>query len=376
MPHYSSQYVLLLSLAVATYSCSASDGIQANPSRALYVVEDITTGKGGGGVDIRALVRLKLDRDRLTMETLLSRDQRFFSHFGGHRIALDRFVVTKYGGVIDIEAKEVINDVHDGELLGVEDRKVIYRIKNSLVRLNGLFSFDLNTRRVEKVEKGLHWDSPGEKSADRTMSVHSESGRVIWLHQIGKPPTELGRDFGFTYSRLASLSEGVPCLWLDGERILTVQTNHKLVVVNIHGVVQPFVEVKGAPGEVFTAPSLWRDKQERVIYSCGDKDFLIDVQKKKASPLERFFLGYGFEASVATDKENRRTVYHEGKAIGQWVFEPAYGQTARGVVAFPYVRPQKSINLASPHGVAVWDARVGDWRTVEMSVNSLIGWSK
>ncbi len=61
--------------------------------------------------------------NKLVRETLVSRDQRFFGHFGGHQIALGRFIVTSYGGVIDIQAKKVILDEQDGKLLGLEEEK-------------------------------------------------------------------------------------------------------------------------------------------------------------------------------------------------------------------------------------------------------------
>src|SRR5262249_18731704 len=112
---------------------------QADSAPALYAIEDITSDRGV--VETRNLVRLSIDRDnKLVKESLLSRDQRFFGHFGGHRIALGRFIVTKFGGIIDIQARKVINDEQDGELLGLEDGKAMYRIDNSR-RESGLFSF-------------------------------------------------------------------------------------------------------------------------------------------------------------------------------------------------------------------------------------------
>jgi hypothetical protein len=308
--------------------------------------------------------------NKLVRETLLTKDQRFFGHFGGHRISLGRFIVTHYGGVIDIQARKVINDEEDGEVLGLEDGKVVYRINNSS-RSSGLFSFDLKERKVAKVKNGGHWDLPGLKSPDKTMSIETEDTKdgVIWLHRPGQAPKELGKGFGFTYSRIASrFGKGATPLWLDGERILAVKTNRKLAILTTQGTVEKSIEIKDAPAEVLLPPRLWRDQQGRVIYYCGRKYFQIDVPKGVASPLKRRSLGHGFEASVADDGKQRHSVYYEGKAIGEWAFDPGESVTAPGLVAIA--------DLSLPHGVAVWNKRAGDWRTIEMSVNDLIGWSK
>jgi hypothetical protein len=121
---------------------------------------------------------------------------------------------------------------------------------------------------------------------------------------------------------------------------------------------------------------LWRDKQGKIIYSCGTEDSLIDVPDRVASPLKSYSLGHGFEASIAVDKERRRSVCYGGKAIGQWVFNPHEAMTAPGLLAFAYVRPSEDANLGSPDGIAVWSPRAGVWQTIKMWVNDLIGWSR
>jgi hypothetical protein len=353
----------------------ATSAAQARSPPGLYIIENKCSDEGV--IKTRNLVRLSFDRDgKLAKETLLSKDQRFFSNFGHHRIALGRFIVTPDCGIIDIPARKVIHDEQDGVFLGLENGKVVYRVDNDL-RLTGLFSFDLNTRKFGKINSRQHWDLPGVKSPDKTMSVESAPDGVIRLYRLGKAPKELGKGFYFTYSVVASpTGEGVPCLWLDAERILTVWTNSKLVMLTTQGAVEEFAEVKGAPMEVLSPPRLWLDKRARTIYSFGWKDFLIDVRSQTASALKNFALGHGFEASIVTDKKGRRTVYHDGKAIGQWVFDPYQTETAPGLVAFGYVTPAEDANVGYPDGVAVWNTEVGDWRTIEIRVSKVIGWAK
>jgi hypothetical protein len=187
--------------------------VSADPSTALYVIEDI-----GGVVETRSLVRLSFDREKkLVKETLLTKDQRFFGHFGGHRLALDRYLVTSYCGIIDIQTCKVINDEQNGSLLGIEGGKVFYRYPASGYHFDTsgqVFSYDLNEGKLEKVKAGGYWDLPGTISPHKSMSVTQESKQVL-LHQAGKEPRELAEDFGYTQSMLASLASYVRPLWLD-----------------------------------------------------------------------------------------------------------------------------------------------------------------
>jgi hypothetical protein len=355
--------------------------VQADSSPVLYVIENVASDRGL--IETRNLVRLSMDlENKLVRETLVSEDQGFFGHTGGARIALGRFIVTKYGGVVDIQGRKVIHDDDRARVLGIEDGKVVYCIPalqpsdfGGSSDLSGLFSFDLNERKVAKVEKGSHWDLPGTKSPDKTMSiVNTFSGRHrLYLHRLGKTPHELAKGARITYSDYASPSFGAtPCLWLDGERILVGQTNRKLVTITTQGSVEKSIEVKDAPAEVISPPTLWRDAQGKVIYSCGDEDFLIDVPNGVGSPLKSYSLGQGFDASVAVDKDERRSVSRDGKTIGQWAFNPREAVTAPGLLALPYVRLSKVTASEYLAGIAVWNTRVGDWQTIEMSVNDLM----
>ena len=346
---------------------------QADGSRAVYLIENVPTQ---GLVLARNLVRLSSDgKGRLVSEVLLTQDQRFFGHDGGHRLVQERFVVTNFGAVIDIRSKKVIHDEQYGRLLGLDGEKVIYRVDNAN-RPNGIFAFDLKERKVSRVAKEGSWGLPGVKSPDQTMSVESTFDALM-LHQVGQAPKELGKGFHVSYSPLSStFGPSVP-LWLDGQRLLAVQANNKLAVMTTQGVVEQVIEVKGAPAAVVSTPTLWVDKQKRVIYSCGGGYFLANVENKTTSPLERIALGHGFEASVDTDQQRRHTIYHEGKAIGQWACNPwREAEAAPGLLAFAYEPPGANAFLSQPSGVAVWDARVGDWRVHKMWVNDLIGWSK
>src|SRR4051812_29787967 len=93
--------------------------VSAAPPPSLFVIQDLPDP--GGSVARRALVRVRLDPDHhCFVETIVTKDQRFFGHFGGHYLWDDRYVATRSGGVIDISSQRVIHDFQDGSLLGFE----------------------------------------------------------------------------------------------------------------------------------------------------------------------------------------------------------------------------------------------------------------
>jgi hypothetical protein len=349
--------------------------LQAEAPTALYLIENIVGAQGTASTE--NLVRISFDRDhKLVKETLLVNPRGLVGYFGSYQLVLNRFVVTSCGAVIDIPTRKVIHGEMRGEYLGLDGSKVVYRIPDPSPD-SGIYAFDLKTHRVGKLDPPGHWALPGVKSPDKKMSVSGDIDWVVRLHRLGREPREMGKGFGFRYLDIAApAGTGVPCLWLDNERILTLKTNSELVILSPQGAVEKFAEVKGAPAGVLSPPRLWTDPRGRVIYSCGAKEFLLDLRAKNASPLEKYALGHGFEASVAVDKKGRYTVYHEGKVIGQWIFYPFWAQTAPGLIAFAYVQPGEFPNLSDPEGVAVWSARAGDWRTAHLRVGKLVGWGK
>lgn len=355
-------------------AASASGGRAAPPAGtapALYFVENIATD---GMVLTRGLVRLSLGADgRLVKETVLARDQRFFGHFGGHAILPgDRFLATAYGGVIDLADGKVIHDEQDGKLLGFDGGCVVLRMDNAN-RDPGTSAFDTATRSLRKLDRPGRWDLPGAISPDGAKGVHQGFDGILRLYRVDGTTKDLARTFRIDHSPLSSsLSQEVPCLWLDDRRILTQEANGRLVVVDVDGKVERLLAIPGAP-EVVTPPRLKRDPRGRIIYTCGGDDHVIGVGARSAVPLEWYALGHDFEASVKADGLHRHEVRHAGRSIGAWKFSPHEAETAPGLIAFPFV--VIGDNLGYPEGVAVWSLGTG-WQSVKLWPNDLVGWTE
>ncbi|HKA07024.1 MAG TPA: hypothetical protein VKD71_07180 [Gemmataceae bacterium] len=347
---------------------------------ALYVIE----APGGLGTkDAQSIIRLSFDREnKLANEIILTKKSALVFESGGHQIVAGRFMVIRGGCIVDLKSRKVLNEESEGHVLGVEDGKVVYRVDHES-RTKELFAFDVRTHELHTITAGTHWDLPGEKSPDKSMSVSSHEDGDIRLHQLGQATRIIAEKCSSELlpGRARMDPNWLPCLWLDGKRILTIQSNQKLVTLTIDGVMDNLVKIEEMPKTLCFPPGLWRDEKGRVIYSGYHperhwKHFLIELGAKTASPLSKLPLGHGFEASVSEDKKRRREVYHNGKVVGQWVFDEFGTCTAPGLIAFEYAEVKDGKSVGETDGVAVWSERLRDWRTIKMRVGSVVGWAK
>ena len=301
-------------------------------AKVLYLVEYVRTDNEDKNVD--RLIRATLAPDgRLTKEVIFTARRYFFGDPGQARVINKRYVVTQYGGVIDAkEGRLLVDQGYGGELLGLEGGKVIYRVHDlraprldqkdskEVAEKFGDWSFDLaKGTRARPAEK--HWALQGTVSPDRSKAVYWGGRGTLWLDLGNGVPQQLGKDFAVTSNKHAETSFELrpPVVWLDNERILTQQGNGKLVLVDMTGAVTPVCEIGGAPA-VNDSPRLTRDPNNRIIYRCGRAEYVIDVEKKSAAPLEEYDLGHGFETPVETGPRGFRTIYFEGQAVGTAVF--------------------------------------------------------
>jgi hypothetical protein len=391
---------------------------------AVYLVENVNTP--GKGALTRNLVRITFASDGTLEKTVvLTVDQRFFGHSGGHQIVDGRFVVTKYGGVIDLQTGTVIHDMDWGDLLGVENGRIFYSASN-MRHDRGYFTFDLRTGTESKLLAPGKWGMPGLRSPDQTMSIRQEyrktgnalgPGGVTLLEMMSltnpyldvlppaglfgsgssRPTKELGDgEYKFELSRASADAfmpnrSQHPFLWLDNQQILTQRRNGELLVLNVDGSTHDLVEIPVAKQEPpLSAPRLIRDPDGRIIYTIGiwhetgemrgDKklresvstDFIIDVATRVATPTSRRSLGFGFAISLTEDAEGVRTIYKDDAEIGQWKCVPYQIAAAPGLIAVLYRDP--AARYGDLKGVAIWSKTEGIWQTVSMWPNDLIGW--
>jgi hypothetical protein len=380
--------VVGLSAAVALslgYLTRAGD--RARPldaeGKALYVVELVRSGKTADKAD--RLIRVALGRDgKLVPETVLTANAGFLGDPSKARIADARYVITQFGGVVDAKEGRIIHDQKDGYLLGVEKDRVVYRLYDPYspnlkaipaperVEQFGVFEFNLQTRTRARPE-AKHWYLGGIKSPDQSKAIAQSCWDELYLNDVDGTQRKLAEGKKVTVSKYRALGQFEirrPVLWLDNERVLTQEANGRLVTLNTKGEVERVCEIAGVPA-VLDAPRLWRDPKGRIVYSCGRAEYVIDMERKTASPLEEYALGHGFETTVETGVRGLHELYFEGKSIGVGLFSPQEARTAHEVIAIRDLG-----DMGSRRSVSVLWTKLGfQWRSFDMDYGGIIGWA-
>jgi hypothetical protein len=346
----------------------------ALPQISLVVVEEVAGPTGT--VDTRRVLRVGLRNGKLQpAETVWEGDQRFLGHSGGHRVVADRYFVTKFGGVIDLRDGKVLNKEEDDEFCGVEGTKIVYR--NTGGDRVTVYSFDTATGKAQKEANlaGGKYALLGVPSPDGNAAV--ESGPVadeLILHQVGAKPKSLGKGFRIDIGPLSSTFGPSPVVWLNNGTFLTQRGNGKLVTVDVVGKVAELLTIEDAPKGLVSAPYLFRDGSNRLVYTCGLAVYAIDVEKKTAAKSEWQDLGHGFEASWERQPKFGHKLRHNGKEFGSINCWPHTAKTAPGLLALEAQYGQDEFR--QPECVAVWSVDVGEWQTVKLWPNCVVGWVK
>jgi hypothetical protein len=312
-------------------------------------------------------VGLRTETDQFgPVETIWEGEAGFFANRGTSHLIDGRYVVGASAGVIDARTDEVIHDPN-GDLLDVDEGRVLFRSRTD----RGVFAFDPQTRMVERA-RGVEgkYGLPGVRSPDGTKSVEDRGSELI-LHRLQQGPRSLGENYHVHQSPASSNSGNPPVLWLDDSRILTQTGNGQLVIVAMDGTQTPVVTLP-AKTEIVGAPRLERDPRDRIIYTCGDDGFVIEVGGRKWERCEWIDLGHGFEASWSS-VEGRYMMRYRGEEIGRCPCGPhrkGCVATADGLLAVIAV-------VSSRERVQVWSANGRIWSTLELDrITSLIGWTQ
>lgn len=339
--------------------------VQAQRS-GLLLIENLWS-ENDGVCRERQLVRYRFRGGKvLPKEVLLKREQRFFGHFGGHRLHAKRYVVTPFGGVFDLKKSAVIHDESHGRVLSLEKERVVYQIVNAR-RESGVFAFEFATQKVTKL--GGLWLRPGLRSPDGTATVETTyDGRLV-LHRIDAEPRVLAEDVRAHLSMLSSGMPKAPVHWLDDRSILTQTDNGVLVAIGLDGKRAPFLDLS-VEREPISSPTLAIQADGTLHYVCGESRYRIDGEKQEARAVAWRPLGHGFQVREKRRNEPMQVFRENGAVIGEWVALAYDAVTAAGRLAVPYAEPK---SLGYPKGVKLWNSTEHKWHEIACSVNALVG---
>jgi hypothetical protein len=343
--------------------------VQAQVSNRTPALLAVECEAARGTCDIQNLVRYRFNKGELvSKETIYTtKDLGVRFDLGENHIYRNRFVITNWGDVIDIENKKLLHE-GEGEFVAVEGDQIIHNVRRDGRR--GYFVYDLKLNRYGRLRLPSKWTLPGLLSPDQTKSAEGDN-RKIWLYRLNGKRKLLGSGFAVNVDISASIVNfRAPVFWLDNHRILTQTGNGKLVVVRLDGSVQRIVDIPvERPGG--SLPSFYLSEEGKPVYQCSEGEFIIDVKNRSYAPYDWVGLGHQFDVEAENNPAFGNIIRYRGTEIGR-----LWSGTSRitdGYLAVEY--GEVGSNLGYPKGIKVWSRDTGKWTTIDSKwLSTIIGW--
>jgi hypothetical protein len=302
------------------------------------------------------------------------RSPRIRFDLGANKIYRNRWIITSYGNVIDLEQKKVLVDGHDQFVRASGDSIIFYT--NDISRGKFYSVLDLKTGMYAQVKSPSFRAHLGQDvQPDCTLKNFK-----LYYYPPSAQKVEIIKDAGFgeDISLIPQAKPSCPIYWIDNDNFLypNYSSAHdyvSIMKVNFSTKMQEKVGGIDKLPENHRLSSFYQNVDGDIIYSCARGHYKIDHAKKEVTELEFFSEGNGFSvAADETDKKGR--VIRSGEnIIGTYYCLPGLTATTTGFIAFPY-----EMVLGDEHylqGVAVYSATAKQWKTVSDSdLSAVVGW--
>ncbi|MEO5644125.1 MAG: hypothetical protein ABIQ40_04180 [Bacteroidia bacterium] len=294
--------------------------------------------------------------------------------FGANKIYRNRWVITSYGNVIDLEGKKIAVETHDQFVRASGDSIIFYT--NDISR--GKFYSVLNL-------------ATGDYSPVKSPSFHALTGQDVQPDCTTKnfkifyyPPSaqkvELIKDAGFgeDVSLIPQTKPTCPIYWIDNDNFLfpyySVAHDYvSIMKVNFTTKTQEKIGGIDQLPENHRLSYFYKNAENEIVYSCARGHYKIDPAKKEISELQYFSAGNNFFVAVNETDKKGRAIRHGEEQVGTYFCSPGLIATTNGFIAFPY-----EIVLGEEHylqGAAVYSATTKQWKTVSDSdLSAVVGW--
>lgn len=293
---------------------------------------------------------------------------------GDNQIFRNRWIITAYGNVIDMQEKKILVDQHDQFIRSGTDSLIFYT--NDIFKGKYYSWVNLKTGEYKKIES-LSFKAKTGRDVEADCSLKNYK---IWLYPLSAAKIELVRDAG--YGEDVSLIPGAkpqcPIFWLNNDEFLypNYSAAHDFVTIYL---VNVSAKSQEKVGEIDQLPEnhklsrFYRTNTGTIVYDCARGPFSIDLKKKTASQLTDLPVGNEFTVSSEDISPKGKAIKYQGKELGAYFCEPLAAKTANGAIAFPY-----EIVLGGEHflqGVAVWTSQAAKWKTTgDSDLSAVVGW--
>jgi hypothetical protein len=293
---------------------------------------------------------------------------------GANKIYRNRWFITSYGNVIDLEAKKVLVEAHDQFVRASGDSIIFYT--NDIARGKFYSVLNLTTGVYAPVKSPSFRALTGQ---DVQPDCTSKNFR-IYYYPPSAQKVELVKDAGFgeDVSLIPQTKPACPIYWIDNDNFLypNYSSAHdyvSIMKVNFSSKTQEKIGGIDKLPENHQLSFFYKNAVDEIIYSCSRGHYKIDPAKKEVSELQFFSAGNNFSVAVNETDKKGRVIRHGEQQVGTYFCAPGLTATANGFIAFPY-----EIVLGDEHylqGAAVYSADTKQWKTVSDSdLSAVVGW--
>jgi hypothetical protein len=293
---------------------------------------------------------------------------------GANQIYKNRYVITSYGNVIDLQDKKVLVDQHDQFIRASGDSIIFYT--NDIFRGQFYSVLDLKTGQYEQVK------SPAFKAkiGKDVEPDCSQKNFKIHYYPTGAAKIEIVKDAGFgeDLSLINGTKPRLPIWWINNDEFIypKYSVGHNYVAV-MKVAVSTKTEEK--LGEIDQLPEnhhlsrFYLNPDGDLVYDCARGHFKIDYSKKKVTELQFISVGNGFSVAVNETDIKGRAIKSGDQSIGTYFCNPEQATTCAGAIAFPYEMVFEGEHFLQ--GVAVWNTSTKKWKTIgDSDLSAVVGW--
>lgn len=293
---------------------------------------------------------------------------------GANKIYRNRWVITSYGNVIDLDAKKVLVETHDQFVRASGDSIIFYT--NDISRGKFYSVLNLTNGNYSPVKSASFRALAGQDVQPDCTAKNFK----IYYYPPSAQKVELIKDAGFgeDVSLIPQTKPTCPIYWIDNDNFLypyysPAHDYVSVMKVNFSSKMQEKIGGIDQLPENHRLSFFYKNAEDEIVYSCSRGHFKIDPVKKEIAELQFLSAGNNFSIAINETDKKGRAIRHGDQQVGTYFCAPGLTVTANGFIAFPY-----EIVLGDEHylqGAAVYSATTKQWKTVSDSdLSAVVGW--
>lgn len=314
--------------------------------------------------------------------------------FGHNLIYKNRYVISANGNVIDTHTKSLVMEESD-DLIDTRGDSLIFHRDNIKTGTSYLIC-DLKTKSYGFVKDKNFIIVKGLRSPNHLWGIETDKSenpyKIILYNQNNQGEIIITNcRNGTLLSNYSSHWPDVPICWIDNQNFLYATYNPSgcwitsgflkdgvvstvtIYKVNIQTKQSESVAKIDSVSPAISTSSFSMDTENMIIFNCEKGRFVVDINKKEATPISMSSVGDDFTIEYNRNEEYGSIIEFQNKEIGRVWCNNYDAKTTTEFIGVEY--GDVGSNLGYPKGVSVWNDITKQWTDIEIPwVSSIIGW--